>query len=221
MFVPRMYQVDDDCWPFRVIHQYPLATLVSNGPIFPYATHVPVLVPPESADRKQLAGTTLVAHMNCSNPHWDALSDGTAAKMIFQGPAGYVTPAVYRTDPAAPTWDFITVHLQGVIRIVSDQEEVLRIVTATARALEERFGAEWDLESSLGYFRSIVSGVGAFHFMVESVDAMFKLSQEKDPEVQERVIDWFSGHGRSLQAELADTMREYGLGDRRASSQAT
>lgn len=209
MFVPKIYRVEGDEWPRRVIREHALATLTTNGTEFPHATHLPSLLAPETPPDAPLVGAELLGHMNRANPHWRALADGTPALMVFQGPGAYVTPAVYRVDPAAPTWDFVSVHIRGQLRPVEDREETLGIILATVAHLEGALGDTWDPTSSLDYFRQILPGVGAFRLEIEAVDAMFKLSQEKDDKVRQRVIARFEeGDGRHRR--LAELIRVHG-----------
>uniref|UniRef100_UPI002FDC4A23 FMN-binding negative transcriptional regulator n=1 Tax=Streptomyces sp. IBSBF 2435 TaxID=2903531 RepID=UPI002FDC4A23 len=178
----------------------------------PHATHVPVVLPPGAPADGPLTGCGLLGHMDRGNPHWKSLTDGLAARLMFDGPCGYVTPTLYRTTPAAPTWDFTSVHLHGTVHPVQDPQETLDIVSHTVRTLEEAFGDKWDLAESLDYFRQIAPGVGAFHFRVTHVDAIFKLSQEKTPDVQERVIRRFEADDERSGRQLARLMRGIGLG---------
>jgi transcriptional regulator len=208
-----IYRVEDSGWQRRIVDEHPLATLVSNGESVPYATHLPSLVRPGTPEEMPLAGAELVGHMNRANPHWASLAAGMRVRMIFGGPGGYVTPAVYQTDPAAPTWDFISIHVHGRLCLVDDREETLQIVRWTADTLEQRFGDKWDSTSSVSYFRQILPGVGAFRVRIESVDAMFKLSQEKPTEIQESVIQRFEQNDRGTDRQLARIMREIGLGN--------
>ncbi|MEU8540274.1 FMN-binding negative transcriptional regulator [Streptomyces sp. NPDC048717] len=214
MFVPDLYQADGEAWPRRIMRDHPLATLTSGGgQAAPFATHVPSLLTPGTSEDAPLVGLELIGHMNRANPHWSALSDGTPARMMFDGPYGYVTPAVYHTDPAAPTWNFTSVHVQGRLRLVQDPEETLQIVRWTVETLERLFGDKWDAGTSMDYFRSILPGVGAFYLEIESVDATFKLSQEKSAEIQERVIQRFEQDTAGGHRQLARVMREFGLGE--------
>lgn len=212
MFVPDIYKEDEHAWVRSLIQNYPLATLLTAGPRVPQATHVPIILTPGSPSSGDLVGTTLLGHMNRANPHWKWLEDGTPAKLVFTGPHGYVSPTVYRTVPAAPTWNFLAVHIEGTLRPVPDIEETLEIVRSTVSAYEHGFGTGWDPEPSLGYFRSIVKGVGAFAIRIEHVDAMFKLSQEKSPEIRDRVIAWFDAAESGVGQDLGRAMREFGIG---------
>jgi transcriptional regulator len=187
MHVPPMYRPRsvEEIW--SVITENPLALLVSNGSEVPHATQLPVIAMDAAAG--EIVGRQLVGHLNRANPHWDALQaeETTLAKLVFSGPASYISPALYDFEPAAPTWDFVTVHLHGALGPIDADEGVLPIVSRTAAKLEERFGYGWDQAPSLDYFRSLAPGVGAFTFTVSRVDAMFKLSQELDPALRTRI----------------------------------
>ncbi|ACU38333.1 FMN-binding negative transcriptional regulator [Actinosynnema pretiosum subsp. pretiosum] len=215
MHVPPMYRADDEDRARQVVHDYPLATLVSNGPRVPHATHLPVVAAPGAPQVGGLAGSTLWGHLNRANAHWRALAGGVPAVLVFTGPHAYITPAIYRTTPAVPTWDFVSVHLHGRVEPIDGEAGTLEVVKRTAELFESAFGAGWAAEPSHGHFARIVSGVGAFRFHVESVDSMFKLSQEKDRDVRVRIIASLR-EASGPAAELGRIMHEHGLGGRGA-----
>ncbi|MBD0695406.1 FMN-binding negative transcriptional regulator [Streptomyces sp. CBMA123] len=213
MFTPKLYQVDGDDWPLRVVERHPLAVLTSNGHPTPNATHIPVIVPPDTTVGSPLLGMRLWTHMTRANPHFRQLvaDGGGPAKLVFHGPDGYVTPTLYSAPMVSPTWNYVAVHLEGTVELAGD-DETLTIVHTTAQTLEDRFGDKMPLAPSLEYHRQIVGAVGGIHFTVTKVEAMFKLSQEKDAEVRQRVIDRFADSGSGLHREVADTMRALRLG---------
>ncbi len=201
MHVPPIYRATDDADVRAVVRDYPLAVLVSNGPEAPFATHLPIVAAPGEPAAGGLAGTVLLGHLNRANGHWAALADGPQAQLIFVGPHHYITPAVYLETPAAPTWNYVSVHLRGRVEPITDRAETLRVVTLTAATFERDFGDGWSAADSHGYFARIVGGVGAFRFHVQAQDSMFKLSQEKSPEVRDRIRGRLAedrGHGAEL-----------------------
>lgn len=206
VFVPEIYRTRQQHWLSRIIRSHPLAAMVTNGPDAPYATYLPVISESETPSE---VGATLLGHMNRANPHWGALKDGMAACLLFTGPNGYVSPTIYQTTPAAPTWNFAAVHLHGTLELFTSIDETLDVVRRTVATFEAAFGRNWDPEPSLKYFRAIVPGVGAFRFTVTAVDGQYKLSQEKDDDVQKRVIDWFAASENGSYRDLANIMREY------------
>lgn len=206
MFVSSIYRAPDPSWIRAIVNGYPLALLASGGPGAPYATHLPIIVPGDTAadPTADLVGTTLQGHMNKANLHWRALTGGGEALLVFSGPNGYVSPSIYGFEPAAPTWDFAAVHLRGRVSPIADQDAALGVVVATVRTFEAKFGRGWDPATSMDYFRKILPAVGAFSFEVDSVEAMFKLSQEQDATTRERVAKTFASSDEPLRRKVAD-----------------
>lgn len=210
MFVPSFYREPDSSWMVDLIRGNPLALAVSNGAAEdgPFATHLPVIFDPETAAdvSGDLPGVTLLGHMNRANPHWAALRSGGVLLLTFTGPHSYVSPTVYAKSPAAPTWNFTSVHVRGVVEKISSIEETLDVVRSTVRAFEGDFGDGWDMTGSQDYFRKIVPAVGAFRFTVTGAEGMFKLSQEQPGEVRARVRESFGQSGCTYKRETADLM---------------
>ncbi|WP_190620442.1 AMP-binding protein [Streptomyces venezuelae] len=187
MFVPPKYRVTEPGQLHDIIRQNPMGMLVSNGPTTPFTTLLPIIHPPRDDEPESFSGFSLLGHLNRANPHWRALAGGGPASLVFSGPHSYVTPALYDTSVAAPTWNYVTAELTGELVPLPAGEETLEVVRRTAELFEHRFGKGWESAGSVDYFRSIVSGVGAFRFDVTSSRALVKLSQEKSPAVRARV----------------------------------
>uniref|UniRef100_A0AAU2V621 FMN-binding negative transcriptional regulator n=1 Tax=Streptomyces sp. NBC_00003 TaxID=2903608 RepID=A0AAU2V621_9ACTN len=213
MFVPAPYRQPSASWMVDILRGNPLALMTSNGPADagPYATHLPVIKDPAwtgewSAD---LSGARLLGHMNRANPHWKAMADGTPVLLTFTGPHAYVSPTVYKTTPAAPTWDFTSVHVHGTLRKIEPDgagEQTLEIVRSTVRTFEGDFGNSWDMSESQDYFRKILPAVGGFRVEVSGAEGMFKLSQEQDPHVRERVRENFASRDSDAHRSAARLM---------------
>jgi transcriptional regulator len=215
MFVPNSYRQPDNSWMADVMVNNPLALMTSNGAPgeVPFATHLPVIPEPASArsesarsESADIAGSIWLGHLNRANPHWSAIEDGSVVLLTFTGPHAYVSPTVYGFTPAAPTWDFTSVHVRGTIQKIDSIEATLGVVQATVRAFETRFGANWDMTGSVDYFRQIVPAVGAFRIRVIGAEGMFKLSQEQSSEVRDRVRLSFSRSPCTRHRELAGLM---------------
>lgn len=207
MFVPAGYCPPDPSWPGELIRANPLAILVTTGSdAIPAATHVPT-VPDHDAGDPGRAGGVIFGHLNRRNPHWHAVCGGMPALLIFQGPHGYVSPTVYGTTPAAPTWDFTAVHVHGQLVPIDDRERTLDVVTRTVAEYEHGLGTGWDMAESLDYFERLLPGVGAFRVEVERVDSMFKLSQEQPAEVRARTVEAFAADDRTGYQRLAELIR--------------
>lgn len=203
MFVPKGYGPPDRSWVTELVRQHPLAILVTGEPgAYPAATHVPTILETDSLD-----GAAILGHMNRQNPHWEGIQGGGPALLVYHGPHGYVSPSVYQTSPAAPTWDFTSVHIRGELSVLPD-DETLGVIKRTVLTFEASHGTAWAMTSSLDYFDRLLPGVGAFRVTVEQVDAMFKLSQEQPAEIRELVAKSFESGDWSDRKELARLIRE-------------
>jgi transcriptional regulator len=195
VFVPKGYHPPDPSWVTELVQQYPLAILVTGQPdAYPIATHVPTIL------------ETILGHMNRQNPHWDSIQAGGSALLIYHGAHGYVSPSVYQTSPAAPTWDFTSVHVRGELSVLPD-DETLGVIKRTVLTFEASHGTAWEMTESLGYFDQLLPGVGAFRVTVGQVDAMFKLSQEQRADIRELVARSFEADDWSDRKELAKLIR--------------
>ncbi|CAM5535337.1 FMN-binding negative transcriptional regulator OS=Streptomyces alboniger OX=132473 GN=CP975_00195 PE=4 SV=1 [Streptomyces alboniger] len=213
MFVPAPYRQPSASWMVDILRGNPLALMTSNGPAEagPYATHLPVIQDPEMTEEwaPDLSGARLLGHMNRANPHWKAMEDGTPVLLTFTGPHAYVSPTVYQITPAAPTWDFTSVHVHGRLRKIEHEEageETLEVVRATVRTFEGDFGNAWDMSDSQDYFRKILPAVGGFRIDVSGAEGMFKLSQEQDPHIRERVREDFANRDSDAHRSAARLM---------------
>lgn len=209
MLVPEIYRPRRASDVVDVVRTNPLALLAGNGAGTPFASHVPIILDESAAaadGEPRLVGTTMLGHLNRTNEHWRALQECEQVLAVFQGPHFYISPVAYEQRPAAPTWNFITVHLRGRVEPVPAGEPTLEIVIATVRALEKVAGTSWDPARSLDYFRRIVPGVGAFRFHVEDAQAMFKLSQEHTPETRGMIREHLTAHGGGGSRDVAGAM---------------
>ncbi len=216
MLVPKMYRPRRASRVTETVRCNPLALVATNGGETPFASHLPVIIDriPDEPGEESLVGATLLGHMNRSNDHWQALQQGGNVLLVFQGPHYYISPVAYEQRPAAPTWNFITVHLRGRVEALEAGEPTFDVITRTVRELEKVAGTAWDMTDSLGYFRNIVPAVGAFRVHVESAEAMFKLSQEHPAEVRRSIRDHLAVQGGGMSRELYEAMWSEELADR-------
>jgi len=205
----------------QVVRRNPFATLVTTGqdargPV-PVATHLPVVVPPASdpgldALEDPFDDLVLWGHLGRANPQWRDFADGGRGLLVLTGPSRYVSPTTYEVEPAAPTWDYVAVHLTVELAPLWGDDDALAVVEATVAALEGRRDPPWDPASSRDYFRRIVRGITAFTARVESATAVFKMSQDKPDDVYGRVRQDFARTGDAALVDALDTSNP-GRGD--------
>ncbi|MEU6784824.1 FMN-binding negative transcriptional regulator [Nonomuraea angiospora] len=196
MHVFPRYAAKDPAQAVELVRRNPFALVVSTVDGVPVATHVPVIL-----EDGALEGGALLGHMARANPHWRSFESSPEVLVVFSSAHGYVSPTVYATDPAVPTWDYAAVHVTGRVELIDD---ALDVVERTVTALESLRSPSWEpTPASRERFAALVPGVVAFRVHVHTEKSMFKLSQDIDAERYARVRASFAAENPRL-ADLMD-----------------
>ncbi len=186
----------------RLIGANPWATIVSHTGAGLVASHYPVLLD-TSAD----AGPdeiVLVSHVGRPDEVAHELGQHEVL-VVFQGPHGYVSPAWYPPAQFVPTWNHVTAHCWGTPEILSDEEN-FRVLGELVDHFERPMPEPVSLDVDEATARRIALGTVGIRIRVSRFDARAKLSQNKAPEVVERIIAGLRADGPYASAALADEM---------------
>ena len=128
--------------------------------------------------------------------------------VVVGGPGAYVSPELYQVTPAAPTYSYTAVHACSTPALIEDTQATLALLRATVARFEQGpDGRDWNIEPSLEYARRIVRGVVAFTVEITHLDAAARLSQNKAPELQDRVETAFAASDNAAARAVAREMR--------------
>lgn len=194
----------------RLIRENPWATLVShtdNGELV--ASHYPVIL--DESDDAGCASEqdiVLVSHVGRPDEHVHELGRHEML-LIIQGPHGYISPGWYDSNPAVPTWNFVTAHLTGTPELLSDDEN-LAVLDRLVDHFEDRMPDPRRLNGSVAnseYAARIVQGTVGFRMRVTRFTAKNKMSQNRPAETVERIIGELRGDGPYASPTLAAEMR--------------
>lgn len=196
------YALTDEEVVRQLIRDNPWMSIVSAVPGRGLVvSHYPVLLD-EDAD-----GIVLLSHVGRPDERLHELGSHELVAIV-EGPQGYVSPGWYETSPAVPTWNFSVVHAYGVPEVLSDEENLAvldRLVAHFEQRLPEPFLMAGTLENE-AYARRIVGGTVGFRMRVTRFEAKEKMSQDKPPEVVERVIEALKAPGPYRNPRLAQRM---------------
>jgi len=175
-----------------------------NGPDGPLAAHVPFLL--------NNAASLAELHLARSNPIARAGLPAPAL-IAVSGPDAYVSPDWYgphdEVPDQVPTWNYVAVHLRGVLEPLPD-EAMRPHIDALSAEHEGRIPdkAPWtSAKMTEGAMPRMMRMILPFRFRVLSVDGTWKLNQNKPPEVRARAADALSRGDAAAQA-IAAMMRE-------------
>ena len=149
-----------------------------NGADGPLAAHVPFVLSPD--------GTVAEMHLVRSNPVARALAEPQPALLAVSGPDAYVSPDWYGLDHQVPTWNYIAVHLRGVLELLPQDDMRPHLDDLSARFENDlRPKAPWLVdkmpEEALDrMMRQIVP----VRLTIRDVQGTWKLGQNKTPEAR-------------------------------------
>jgi transcriptional regulator len=189
--------VDDPAVVRRLIRENPWGILVSTHNDQLVASHYPMLL---DDDSEELAVFTHVGRP-------DEKVHGFRQReimLIVQGVHGYISPSWYAPGATrAPTWNFAVAHCYGIPQILDEDTNLstlARLVEHFERHVEEpmMLDPEWAVP--------VARGTVGIRLPISRFVCKVKMSQDKDPETQRRVIDALRAPGGYHNPRLADEM---------------
>ncbi len=183
----------------RLIRENPWATIVSNTADGLVASHYPVLL---EEDRDEIS---IVSHVGRPDEQLHELGQHEVL-VIIQGPHGYISPGWYEGGDFVPTWNHVTAHLYGTPELLSEEEN-FAILDRLVDHFEDRMPQPVALDIDERAARRIAKGTVGLRLTVTRFDARLKLSQNKSPEVVDRIIAELQAGEHYSNPDLAREMR--------------
>ncbi|HLP53157.1 MAG TPA: FMN-binding negative transcriptional regulator [Chitinophagales bacterium] len=184
MYIPNHFKEEDKTEIEKLVREFSFATLVSIKDNLPWATHIPLEVVTDENGNWFLHG-----HVSKANPQWKTFETMNDVLAIFMGPHSYISPSWYN-HRNVPTWNYKAVHLYGKATLVEGDA-----LEAMLQKLMKRY-EDVHAEKPQGYneipahtLEKDLRGVVGFEIKVERVEAISKLSQNRDAESHQSVVD--------------------------------
>jgi transcriptional regulator len=199
MYIPKFYEEKDLAEIEKLIHEFGFAILVTAKDGSPIATHLPLQL-----EKNEDGDWLLQGHMAKANPQW-RLFEGADVLAIFLGPHTYVSPSWYN-HKNVPTWNYKAVHAYGKVRLVEGEELTnnLRKIMARYESAHAENPTQFDEVPDSVLLPDLRALVG-FEIKVERLEAASKLSQNRDAESHQNIIE----HLKKMNAyDAADIARE-------------
>jgi transcriptional regulator len=186
-------------------HGWALLVVGSSGDL--QAAHVPCLLDPVHDAGGAAEELVIVGHTARADPVVAELRSGHEVLLVFQGPNGYISPAWYGESPSPPTWNFTAVHVRGIPEVL-EGGEAFSVLERTVEHFEAAQDDPWELRGdALAYARRLAPETAPFRVRSAAIQAKAKLSQDKPPRIQDRVIAALQAGGPYQNAQLAAEMR--------------
>lgn len=202
MWVPKYFQVTDNELITEFIKSVGLATIISQDEKYPFATHTPIEIETNEAGQQVLRG-----HIAKVNPQSKLLAENPSALVIFHSPTQHYISSSWYRDPNAPTWNYMSVHICGSVKILNKDEVYQTIKRLTAR--HERNSANpVSLDELPENVKAMLNGVIGFEVSIEKVEAQFKLSQNRNEEDLRNIIKELNNIDSTLSTLMAQELNK-------------
>ncbi|MGZ3839550.1 MAG: FMN-binding negative transcriptional regulator [Flavisolibacter sp.] len=183
------------------IHQHPFAFMVGcDDQNRPVATQIPVFL------EQREEGIFLTGHMMRQTDHHLAFEKNDAVLCVFTGPHAYVSATWYSQPQQASTWNYLSVHVKGKLRFL-DEDGLVEVLRKTSLHFEKNDPHAPTVYDNLpGPYRTkLMKAIIGFEVLVEAIDHVFKLSQNKDQESYRQIVnelDRDHGGGKTVADEM-------------------
>ena len=183
----------------QFMKQNPFAMLIGCANDLAAATQIPILI--EQRENKIF----LKGHFLRNSDHHKAFQQNTNALCIFTGPHTYVSASVYTNPQAVSTWNYMSVHARGQINFLGEQD-LLKMLEELTNQYEKPESAASYAQLPKEYVERLANAIIGFEIEVTEMDHVFKLSQNKDKENYQRIIQHLENKDTEAQ-KIAVEMR--------------
>ncbi len=200
MYSPKLYREEDRQKILEFIRQNEFATLVLFDGEKPVASHL-LLEVVEDGERVNIYG-----HMSRANPLWKLFESDREVLAIFQGPHTYIS-ATWYDHVNVPTWNYISVHAYGRPSLVTDHDEMYALLSRLVERHEANSAYRMDTLPQ-DFVEKEMKGIAAFKIEVTRLEAVFKLSQNRNDTDYQNIIIELEKRKDELSTQVAQAMRK-------------
>lgn len=167
------------------IHHHPFAFFIGATPEGkPVATQVPVFIE-EREEKLYLTG-----HIQRKSDHYKAMEANPQVLCVFSGAHSYVSASWYSDPHQASTWNYQSVHVRGKATFLNEEAliEILKKLTLHYENGNTQSPTVFD-NLPEEYRSKLMKAIVAFEVEVEEIENVFKLSQNRDKESYQHIIN--------------------------------
>tara|TARA_R110000737_G_scaffold141158_1_gene171960 strand:- start:276 stop:917 length:642 start_codon:yes stop_codon:yes gene_type:complete len=208
MYRPKKFQQSDSTALKALIAQYPFATLISCSELGIEANHIPLML--QQVDGKDV----LQGHIAKANPLWQSKAETAEVLVVFNGPNCYISPNYYPTKmltgKAVPTWNYIAVHVKGLISFIHDNRWNLNLLNSLTHHHEAQQPEPWSIEDApREYIAKMLPAIVGIEIDITSITGKWKLSQNQAEINKQGIISALSGSSENHAQKIAEWLENH------------
>ncbi len=158
------------------------AVVTGIGKEYPVATQLPLNIEIREGSKIFVTG-----HLMKNTDHHKAFEINENVLVVFTGPHCYVSASWYTNTTSASTWNYITVHAKGKIKFTDTEGTYKAIQDITNKYEGNSTAAAFD-KLPVDYVQKLITAIVGFEIEVNSLENVFKLSQNHDVETRKKIV---------------------------------
>lgn len=203
MYIPNFYKNENTNEIRHFIAANSFGILVSQTDTKLWATHIPLML-----DKNQAGKDVLHGHISKGNPQWKNFAHNTQVLAIFSGAHSYISSSWYNHENV-PTWNYIAVHIYGTIKIIEGE-----YLLQTLKKLVDKYEAASEHPVSVDtmspkFLNKELRGIVGFEIEIDSIEAAYKLSQNRDELNHAHIIAQLQQKGDIQSLNIAHEMMKH------------
>lgn len=150
----------------------------------------------------------LQGHIMRSTDHHKAFVENAQALVVFTGPSTYVSASWYTNPQIGSTWNYMSVHAKGNVSFMSDDELIALMKKFTLKFEKNNLASPTIFDNLPPEFlNKMLPAIVGFEMKVETMENVFKLSQNRDPKSYLNIIGKLEEQGGNA-ALVAEEMKK-------------
>ena len=201
MYIPEIYKNENQEEIQNFIRENGFAILVNQTDGKLWATHIPLIL-----DKNAEGNDILVGHVSKENPQGESFKANTEVLAVFSGPHSYISSSWYDHENV-PTWNYLAVHVYGKVTVLNLEESVnslKKLVDKYEKNSEKPVRVEDLSKQTMMQARGII----AFEIEITAVEAVKKLSQNRDAKNYRNIIAKLENTGDPNAKQIASEMKK-------------
>ncbi|MEO5648035.1 MAG: FMN-binding negative transcriptional regulator [Chitinophagaceae bacterium] len=200
MHIPKLFEITDNKIIDQFIKENSFATIVTKGSDFPVGTHIPIELEVNEYGEKVLWG-----HVSKANPQWKDFEQSPNVLVIFQSNIHHYISSSWYSQPNAPTWNYISVHVSGKLKII-EGENLWESVRRLTNKYEQKSANPVSLDTLPDSVQKQMNGIVGFEISIQKTEAAFKLSQNRNDADFENILKELRLSNELSASLMADVM---------------
>ena len=195
---PYFQMSEQQCFDLLGCHFFGQLITTANGKIV--QTFVPFIFDKDN--------NCLIGHIAKQNKQVEALQAADDLIVTYLGDDAYVSPNWYQSAEQVPTWNYQAVEIKGKVTLF-DEQGTFEVVDQLSQIHEAQFDDPWLIskvpEKKL---RSKLKAIVGFRIDISEINGHSKMSQNKDAQDLQGVIDGLISQNNIVSQRVAEIMKK-------------